>query len=205
LLQIDNRGLLPGSPTTGVPDWTVLDRLVDGIVLAEPSGFVLGQNRAALAMIQQGDALMIRDGRIAAIRTSDDERLQDALRRAHTLHAAGLAMPRRSGRRDYLVRIERMPAEDNQLHMVIFDPDAPRNVPAAQLAVFFAMTPSQADVACRLQLGHTPQHIAATTGVTTATVRAHLTQIYRKTRTRNIAELLCLLTALAQTSAHENW
>jgi DNA-binding CsgD family transcriptional regulator len=72
---------------------------------------------------------------------------------------------------------------------------APEEVPMpseAQLRSLFGLTPAEARVACLLVV-ETVEEVAASLGVSVATVRSHVQKLLAKTGTRRQSELVRLL------------
>lgn len=187
-----------------------IERNPTGIVILDGFGHVVLANRAARAMAERGDSFLLHGGDVRALRGQDDVRLQSLCRDAATLRAGEnrsiggvLKLPRRTGRRDYLVTVSPMSVRESILSelmprvcLLIVDPDSAPGEAAEMLRCAYGLTPAETRLAQRLAIGETPEQAAAALGVSLPTVRTHLAAIFRKTDTSRQSELLSLLVSL---------
>lgn len=186
-----------------------------GIVALRSDGTLEYANNVARAMAERRDAFALDAQGIQALRSGDRGRIEAALatlRAGDASTAIGLSLPRSNGRPDYLLQLRRAATandvERNEaiaLEWRILDPQVIAVPDAALLRHLFALTAAQAALAQRLGAGHRHADAAAAQGIQVTTLRAHLTEIYRKTHTTNTAQLvrLLLLIAVSMNSAPE--
>ncbi|MYN26705.1 helix-turn-helix transcriptional regulator [Duganella levis] len=91
-----------------------------------------------------------------------------------------------------------------QLALVLLhDGHTPRDTPALLLQQLYGVTASEARIALGVLHGATPSSLAASSGVSMATIRSHLSAVFHKTGTRRQAELVHLLEALCMIEVTE--
>jgi DNA-binding CsgD family transcriptional regulator len=185
-----------------------LERLRHGVILADSGLRLLHANRAAEAMLDAGDGLARRFGRL----TLGDPRAQAALEAAARRLAgpwpepgeARIVLPRPGGRPPRAVTV--LPALGDgpsavatgaRLLILVADPEGAAAPDPAALARAFGLTAAEARVAALAAGGTHVDIIAARLGVSANTVKAQLKAVYLKTGTGNRAELLRLALAAA--------
>ena len=184
-----------------------------GVVLVDQGARPVAANDAAQHIAARGDALRLDSSGFAALRSVDQQKLAATFAAALAGapgQAHGINITRSSGRRDYLLYLQRMPDiletrvftalptfVQPKLRVCIIDPDPPLQLESPLLQQLFELTDAQAALAQRVVSGERPAEAAATLGIRATTARVHLTAIYRKTRTSSISELVRLLTLLA--------
>ena len=87
--------------------------------------------------------------------------------------------------------------ESRALMLVLRSPREDTRNPVAIAARVFGLTPAQLQVLAFLAQGHAPEAIAEIIGVSVATVRTHLSDLFRKTDTTRQAELVARALSLA--------
>jgi DNA-binding CsgD family transcriptional regulator len=187
-----------------------LDRNPTGIVLLDRRGCVMAANRAARDMAECADAFVLRSDGIAALRSPDDAVLQRlAAQAARTTAGRGFGsggmvrLPRRSGRRDYVVTVSPLSSRESILSaflpavcLLITDPDAPHGKAAAMLRQVYGITPAEQRLVERLLDGDTPEQAARVLSIALPTARTQLAAVFRKTETSRQPELMRLLASL---------
>jgi DNA-binding CsgD family transcriptional regulator len=185
-----------------------LERLRHGVILADSGLRVLHANRAAEVMLDAGEGLARRFGRL----TLGDPRAQAALEAAARRLAgpwpepgeARIVLPRPGGRPPRAVTV--LPALGDgpsavatgaRLLILVADPEGAAAPDPAALARAFGLTAAEARVAALAAGGTHVDIIAARLGVSANTVKAQLKAVYLKTGTGNRAELLRLALAAA--------
>jgi len=184
---------------------------VCGLVGLRSDGTVLFMNSAAENTIRSGDGLSMIDGYLRAARAGNDRALQGiisrVLYREPDLVPDGggvLAVARPSGRTPLVLRV--MPSVRSERFglgelpaalLVIADPDR-RASPSNSTLRSLGLSPSEARIAQRLVQGRTLVEAARDLGVAHNTARAHLRNIFTKTRTRSQIELVRILFELAR-------
>ncbi|MFK3707753.1 helix-turn-helix transcriptional regulator [Klebsiella sp. NPDC088457] len=124
---------------------------------------------------------------------TDGKQLKQAIERATSTEGspkAGLCYTTGSKVKPVLV----LPASHLSGVACIIIPDPFLN--GTPLMELFDLTPSENTLAGLLVRGMTPEECALHLGVSIATIRTHLSALYRKTRTRNQSELLIIIRAI---------
>jgi DNA-binding CsgD family transcriptional regulator len=184
-----------------------LDQVGFGIVLLHADGKVLFANKAADEMCNRSRGLELAIDGLRAIGARDNQTLQRMIQAAaHGVDGAAPVTVRivantpgdcltvcvtRSQAADFL-----NVARDSIVAIFISDP-ARVPVPRPQmLSSLFGLTPAEARLAVLMIQGHTLRESAEHVGVTFATVRSQLIQIFQKTGTSRQSQLISLLMRL---------
>ncbi len=173
-----------------------------GVLVVDADLTVLAANAMAEQIVARADALTLSAGGLRAIRSTDHARLEAACRGAATKIGDewhGIALPRRSGQRDYLLSIAKAnlsEIRDGGLHVSIVDPDSCFCLPVDQLRILFGLTPAQSALTRLLGNGYRLEEAAAKLEIKVSTARTHLAAIFRKTRTDRIPALVRVLAML---------
>jgi DNA-binding CsgD family transcriptional regulator len=188
----------------------VFDRLPSGIVVVDGNGTVVFSNGAARRILESGDGLCERDGRLHACGREDDERLRRILAKAADPgggHRAAdcLRIASRSGQPHYIVTVTPLadagpPAtmEDGCALILISGPDRVRPPGLAQaLQRGFGLTRAEARTASLVGYGLAPQDAAERLGISVATIHSELKSVYAKLDISRQNELAAAITALA--------
>jgi DNA-binding CsgD family transcriptional regulator len=177
-----------------------------GIIGLAADGKVTSASPEAQRILQAGDGLQAMGGELRADRSATDRGLQMALARAlRTARGEDdsartlIAVPRRSGRLDYVVEVapcanrhERQPHDMPVVFVFVTDPVA-GGVTQQALQELYGLSPREAELAVLLQRGEPITNAASAMGITLNTARVHLVGIRRKTGTASRAELAGLL------------
>jgi DNA-binding CsgD family transcriptional regulator len=194
---------------------TLIDMLAGqhlcGLVGLRADGSVLFMNAAAETAIRSGDGLAVTNGLLHAARAANDRTLQDIIGRVlrsgsdATPNAGGaLAVTRPSGRTPFVLRV--MPSVTGEAFqagelpaalVLIADPDR-RAAPSEATLRSLGFSPSEARIAQRLVQGRTLAEAARDLGIAHNTARAHLRNIFAKTRARSQVELVRMLLEFAR-------
>lgn len=180
-----------------------LDRLSAGVVLVDASLRVLHANAAAGRMLEAGDGVALRLGRVSF----SDPRAQQKLAAMRLSDPArGIVDIEMQARRRELpaLRVTIFPAlgeaaaiaPRSRLLILIRDPEqdaAAKSV--ARLASAFGLTPSEVRVAALAAAAASTREISACLGSSENTVKTHLKMIYLKTGTSRRAEFVRLVLA----------
>jgi DNA-binding CsgD family transcriptional regulator/PAS domain-containing protein len=180
-----------------------LDVLDVAVILLDRAGKPVFLNRGARALLAEDDGLGYdRDGLRGA--TPD---ATAALRRGVATASAGilaeiggaLSLPRPSGRRPLAVLVTpigrgrwRAAPASACAALLVSDPGAVPAPPAQILRRVWGLTPAEAALARQLLLGLSPKDAADRLGVTVATVRSQLSDIFSKTATAGQGDLVRL-------------
>ena len=180
------------------------------IVMLDGTGRPVSMNKAAELIFARRDALFVNQAGVHAVRASDQALLTGGLQRAAdsgTGDVVALALPRRGGQRDYLMQIRSRPAAEKTrvaarlgLCISILDRNRIVDIEPRVLQQLFGLTSAQARLAQSLATGDRLQLAADAQQIRPSTARVHLTAIYRKTHTQNIAQLVRVLSQLTAAS-----
>ena len=184
------------------------DELPLGVLLMEPSGEVRHANTLAREVLERGDALQLRNGRLRAVRNSDDSRLRQAIEEASSRqpakHAGSrwLALPRRGGELPYTLAVRcsdlapvgnRMDGTAPLLRVVIGDSTHVPVACASVLSALFGLTNREGQVCTPLLGGLCIDELATDLGVSPRTARVYLQQVFTKTGVHRQADLVRVL------------
>jgi DNA-binding CsgD family transcriptional regulator len=167
------------------------------LVNVGPDGTVLWQNEAATALLADDDDLVIRNGRIKARDSKNDQRLQGAIK-----WAAGQGSPMIPGRGGLPIVIEAGDGIPAKVWWVIADSGQILLSLAAQgneekqlaaAAVVFGLSPAQRQIAAQIVAGRSVAEAAGAMGITANTARTHLERIFEKTGVRTQPALVRVL------------
>jgi DNA-binding CsgD family transcriptional regulator len=206
----------PASHRPASPGHALLDRLPQPMMLIDEHLRLHHQNRAAAALLTSGRGLAERAGTLVVTAPGHESDLVLAMRRLQLRQDDPPADGR--DRVDSIVlRIESPDAAEplvavalalhpeetmgvfghRDLAMVLVH-DVGRHAPPDPLVleVAFGLTPAEARVAARIAAGSTVEAIALGNGVSTATVRTQLSQVFAKVGVRRQHELAARLMAL---------
>ncbi|HEY0309353.1 MAG TPA: helix-turn-helix transcriptional regulator [Acidobacteriaceae bacterium] len=186
---------------------TALDAHEHAVFGLNREGRVIFSNRQAESIARTADALSLANGRLSAVSSAQNHRLQTLLSGAV---GAGLAvnsgssllLNRRSGKKPLRVTVtpfvSQLPGSSAQLAALIFvsDPEARPQSRSAILRSLYALTPTEARVADSLLHGLETREIAEALGLTLETIRFHIKRILSKTGTRRQTELMRLMLSL---------
>jgi len=180
-----------------------LDTLSASILLIDAYGRVCGVTRGADAVLTTGRRIALRDNRVHGLTPPETSRIERAL--AHVLGEAApvegveLTLPPLGGVGAMLLSIRPLATAPWNIGtipraMIVIGgglPDGDRGV--ARLQEMFDLTEAEAAVALAMRSGRPRTDIAASRGVSIATLRSQIKSIYRKAGVSREAELLSLL------------
>jgi DNA-binding CsgD family transcriptional regulator/PAS domain-containing protein len=195
-----------------------LDGLASGVALLDAAGRVVHLNREAQRMVKAADGLAVTAGALRLVDPGAQAAAELAIAsatRAEALEVShfsdGIAVPRPSGRRSYVVQAAALHeangfnagfnAQTRQVRAILFltDPERPLQLDASLLSRLYNLTPAEAKLAQRLCSGDSPSAAARHSGISEATVKTQLASIFEKTGSHRQAELVKLLVSLAST------
>jgi DNA-binding CsgD family transcriptional regulator len=164
-----------------------LDQLCAGVVVADNTGLVIETNRAADAIVEIGDGVLIREGRLCARRVFETARvaklIEGATEEQARMAGGRMVIGRCDGLPPYVLAVMPLhaaPVDDRRLAMIIIV-DPAQYVPSERdLADLFGLSPAEARVAAALMTGKSLAEIAASSGVQITTVRTQLRSILKK-------------------------
>jgi len=201
----------------GMAAAAALDHLSVGVVRLTERGRLVVANRAALAMLDENDGLLLTAGGVHAALADDDAKLQRAIAQAAQITAgeagggAGgyLRIARPSGRRAYAVVATSLgldrgfdrglfAPQSAAVMLIVSDPEAAPRIEPQTLSTLFGLTPAEARLVSLLATGLPLPAIARRLGVSFETARTQLASARGKTDTASQVDLVRLvLTALA--------
>lgn len=215
LNRFDTSAIKPaGDSCAPFEGWEQLyaDTLPYGLFLLGRHKQILFANAGARDILTAADALVVDAAALAAIRKSDDLRLQLAIDSAietsrHFPSGAAegsaeivLALMRRDSLRPYTVVIAPAPtspfgdgAVGPDVIIRVGNPDAAFSFSADQLHDAYGMTVREAEIATLVASGLTASDCAAQLGISPRTVQNNLQRVYQKTGARRQGELVKLL------------
>jgi DNA-binding CsgD family transcriptional regulator len=184
-----------------------LDQLCAGVIVTDNTGLVIETNRAAEAIVQLGDGLLIRESRLCARRAFETARVAKLIAGAaeENSRVAGgrMVIARSDGLPPYVLAVMPLRAEpvDDRLAMIIIV-DPARYVPSEKdVADLFGLSPAEARVAAALMRGKSLADIAAASGVQITTVRTQLRSILRKVGVKRQFDLVRILSSTGISSS----
>lgn len=175
------------------------------IVFLARDGRILFANRAASALAQGRDGVVLSAEGLSLLRPRDDARLRQLI--GDALDFAGRSSgvmwaPRPSGKRPFSILVAPLckdspvvTAGRPAVCVIITDPDSQPLVPEDRLKSLFALTPAEARLAARLARGEALNEAAQALNIAYATARTQLAVIFRKTGTNRQGDLVRLLLA----------
>lgn len=178
-----------------------IDAMRHAVLVVDSDSTVLHCNSRAKTVLDRGDGLFVRAGRLVA--AADDSALQAAISRATgALPRRGdsVACQRLLSSRAYVAHVTPFTHEGapGKALVVVVDPDdVSDQPPAGLLRRLYGLTSAESEVAVRAGRGQGLAPIADELSLSMATVKTHLHRVFAKTGTKRQAELVRLLGALA--------
>lgn len=197
------------SRVTGEFQAEALDRMGIGGILIEPNRAIVPLNRAAEAILQQGDGLSVINYRLVATDHRNDAVLQQAIKCALEGVATpgssrGVSLSRRSGKRDLGVvvntRIFRSVITNEPQSCALVFVRQPEYLASADVLLMqqlFGFTRAEARLGTWLASGMRLEDIEGILNIRHNTARAHLRSMYCKTNVNCQSELVHLLASCA--------
>lgn len=186
----------------------VLYRLEHGVILVDAGARVLFANRAAEAMLRDAGPLRLEGHRLAARRAADLAAVRRLIAAAAQRGTGGSLVMTREERPCLALHV--MPVRAGSFEpfrdhpsaiLLIKDLERPPKPFLAVFARHFGLTPAQAALAHELVRGDGAAAAASRLGISYATARTHLLQIFQKTDVRRQAELVRLMLEWSDESA----
>lgn len=183
-----------------------VSRMMVGLIVLDADGNVLETNRRARRILESGDGLEVRNGRLRVRWKDDDARLQQMLSRTAAENgeqlavADAIAIARPSGKPAWGLLVK--PIEDLSwmgskgtpaFAVFVRDPDGTLEAPSYLAQQLFHLTPSEAVLSIQLCNGLSLEESAQKLGIKHNTARAHLRSIFSKTGARRQTELVRML------------
>jgi len=176
-------------------------------IILDEQGRLLTTNPVGRALLDQGEGLSLRDGRLHIEGRDINKELQQALTtiikaqlRGETSVVRALRVPRSAGRSDLGLVIRPVPASQwsegqssPSAAVFISDPDLHESTSRQVLGELFALTPAEANVATLLARGLSLTQVSSAQQISQHTARAQLKSIFAKTGVSRQAELVRLV------------
>jgi DNA-binding CsgD family transcriptional regulator len=184
------------------------DQLCVGAIVTDNSGLIIEMNRAAEAIVQLGEGLFIREGRLCARRVFETAKVAKLIAGAtdEGSRAAGgrMVIGRCDGLPPHVLAVMSLHAAtvaDRRFAMIIVV-DPARYAPSEKdLTDLFGLSPAEARVAAALMTGESLANIAAGSGVQITTVRTQLRSILRKVGVKRQFDLVRILSSAGISSS----
>ena len=190
------RASLDGERTLRRRSEAMLEAAGTAVLLVDRAFRVLGASPAAIAVLDSGDGLSHRNGRLviadSAAATDIRRAAAELIERVASRHSSVLCQ-RRSGRPSYrLVLAPAALGPDAGLTIAIDDPCASQPSRLELLCAAYHLTPSEMRVTEQLLAGALLEDVAQLRNVSIETVRAQLKSIFLKTQTHRQIDLVRL-------------
>jgi DNA-binding CsgD family transcriptional regulator/PAS domain-containing protein len=186
-----------------VDTWSV------GVLLVDDALTVIEANQAAQAILDCGDVVAVRRGRMELRSAAAQKSLHAAVLRmvgepvASDIRQASIGVPRADGDLSHiqLRRIERQTPFAGMARKpvvaVLISAAATAPLPDEAMACFYALTPGETSIFRLVVAGKQPSEVSAALGLKVSTVKTHLVRIFAKTGVQRQADLVRLAASLA--------
>lgn len=192
-------GLLEHRAVTGANFRAVVESLRAAVVLIDGDRRVVFANPCAQALLAEGSALLIRNGRVVVADAEADRKLRSSMAACDTVP---LMLPLDvvgGGRRT--LAVVRTDAASDVVALLLHEPQSDIPAIGSHLVRTFGFTPREVAVLMPLLEGRTAEDISELLGVGVATVRSHLGRLFEKTGTSRQHDLVrVVLAALPPTT-----
>ncbi|WP_455231453.1 helix-turn-helix transcriptional regulator [Geopseudomonas aromaticivorans] len=187
-----------------------LERMGIGSILLDEAGGICRINRAAEAILAEGDSLQLHNGMLEAVAPRDDRRLWRLIKQAAAgrngsglVEAIALDRGGQPGGLSVLVRSIPLAAEAGRaaaVELILRDSNRPAQPSEPLLRQLYQLTPAEASLAVLLGEGLTLEESATRLGISRNTARSHLRAVFAKTgvkrQTALVQLLLCSVVAM---------
>ncbi|MAT92436.1 MAG: helix-turn-helix transcriptional regulator [Halioglobus sp.] len=192
-----------------------VNQLAVGTIILDEQGRLLSCNHIADALLQAGNGIALRDGRLHSEGRDINRELQEALttiiraqQQGETSLVRALRVPRQDARPDLGLIIRPAPgalgSEGEGIPaaaVFISDPEREESTSQQVLADLFSLTPAEARLATLLAQGMSLAEVSSAQGISQHTARAQLKSVFAKTGVSRQAELVRLVLKSAATLA----
>ncbi|MEZ5571659.1 MAG: helix-turn-helix transcriptional regulator [Halioglobus sp.] len=176
-------------------------------IILDEQGRLLTTNAVGRALLDQGEGLSLREGRLHIEGRDINKELQQALTtiikaqlRGETSVVRALRVPRGGGRSDLGLVIRPVPSSQwsegqssPSAAVFISDPDLQESTSRQILGELFDLTPAEANLATLLARGLSLAQVSSAQNISQHTARAQLKSIFAKTGVSRQAELVRLV------------
>lgn len=171
------------------------------VVVVRSDRRIVETNECADEVLRRGDALALRNGKLVAVRRTDDESLALAISRATSAAsptASAVRIEPAAGGAAYCVSVTPLVGSDGGGRAVLLfrDPSATDESIPARLQALFRLTPAEAEVAAQLAGGSSPADIMERRDVSKNTVSAQLKSIMAKMGCHRQSDVAAVVAAL---------
>jgi DNA-binding CsgD family transcriptional regulator len=185
----------------------LLDRSPSAVILLDSSRRVVHVNARAEALRAHGDGILLVNNALALLHRADNRTLQAFIttmlaadRSAAAMRATVMRAERPSGKRAYGILITGLCGPYSVLStvrpavcVIVSDPERDGALAEDRLQSAFGLTAAESRLAARLAAGEDLKAAAERLGITYASARTRLAEIFRKTETGRQGELIHLL------------
>jgi len=170
---------------------SLLDEIGTPILLLDTDTRLVYSNHAGNNILRQSDGLLAHSGILMTITGSVTTRLHSSVRMAITTGRTDVfAIPRRSGRLPFVVRLTRVVTREAYCLATIVDPEASIAPDPSTLVELFNLTFAEARLAVALSKGETVHDVAEQFKIKVSTVRSHLRTVFAKTGASRQSDLV---------------
>ncbi len=176
-------------------------------IILDERGRLLTTNAVGRALLDQGEGLSLREGRLHIEGRDIDKELQQALatiikaqQQGETSLVRALRVPRPGGRSDLGLVIRPVPTSQwsegqssPSAAVFVSDPDLQESTSGQILGELFDLTPAEANLATLLARGLSLAEVSSAQNISQHTARAQLKSIFAKTGVSRQAELVRLV------------
>jgi DNA-binding CsgD family transcriptional regulator/PAS domain-containing protein len=189
----------------------LIEQLPVGVMLLTSEGYALHANQAARAVLDAGDGLTLRKGRLSSSHPEHARHIARAVESAAALRhgrvlgtGAPLHLTRPSGRAAYTLifaptgaraQIALDQSRIAEVIVLLHDPAQVLDIPADVFQRYFRFTPAEARLAQGLLQGLSIDDIALRHELSRETIRSELKRVFRKTGVNSQADLVRFLLA----------
>ncbi|MCB1688381.1 MAG: helix-turn-helix transcriptional regulator [Halioglobus sp.] len=184
-----------------------VNQLSVATIILDERGRLLTTNAVGQALLDQGEGLSLREGRLHIEGRDINKELQQALAtiiraqlQGETSLVRALRVPRSAGRSDLGLVIRPVPASQwsegqssPSAAVFISDPDLQESTSGQILGELFDLTPAEANLATLLARGLSLAQVSSAQTISQHTARAQLKSIFAKTGVSRQAELVRLV------------
>jgi DNA-binding CsgD family transcriptional regulator/PAS domain-containing protein len=184
-----------------------VNQLSVATMILDEQGRLLTTNAVGRALLDQGEGLSLRAGRLYIEGRDIDKELQQALTtilraqlRGETSMVRALRVPRSAGRADLGLVIRPVPTSQwgegqssPSAAIFVSDPDLQESTSRQILGELFDLTPAEANLATLLARGLSLAQVSSAQNISQHTARAQLKSIFAKTGVSRQAELVRLV------------
>lgn len=191
--------------------FAALDRLTSGVLLTDAAGCVTFANRRAQCILSEDNGLCLTGNnsagqmvRLSAFHHADTESIAQAIAASLNPRTAphfsqNIKIMQRSGNASYTLHFSALGKNcEYNSSVIIFINDSTKriSVDPAALQQSYALTPTESRVAITLLDCATADEVSREMGISVATVRTHMRQIYAKLGVNNRAHFVKLMLGL---------